>query len=142
MPQRTVLIVALLLLALLPLAARAQVADLTVRVVGADTMEGTIEVSLFDSAETFMREPYVQQSGAVAGDGAYEAMFTAVPVGEYAVVAVHDENDNGKLDTGLLGFGGEGYGFSNGVRPMLGWPDFEAAALSVTGDTRVEIELD
>ena len=69
-------------------------------------------------------------------------MFTAVPVGEYAVVAVHDENDNGKLDTGLLGFGGEGYGFSNGVRPMLGWPDFEAAAFSVTGDTRVEIELD
>ena len=64
------------------------------------------------------------------------------PTGRYAVVAVHDENENGKLDNGLLGFGGEGYGFSNGVRPLLGWPAFDAAAVTVESDMTIEIELD
>jgi uncharacterized protein (DUF2141 family) len=141
MPARNVLIIALLV-ATAPPTICAQLADVTIRVVGAETREGTVEVSLFDSAESFMREPYLQLSGAVAEDGAYEATFTALPAGEYAAVAVHDENDNGKLDNGLLGFGGERFGFSNGVRPMLGWPDFEAAAFSVIDDTRIVIELD
>lgn len=142
MRTRALLILAVLLAGPVPLDSVAQVVEVSVRVVGADTEKGTVEVSLFASAETFMREPFLQLSGAIADDGAYEATFYGVPTGEYAAVAVHDENDNGKLDNGLFGFGGERYGFSNGVRPMLGWPDFSAAAFSVTGDTEIVIELD
>jgi uncharacterized protein (DUF2141 family) len=120
----------------------AQVADLKIRVLGAESADGTVEISLFSSPEDFMRQPYLQMTGAPAGDGALEANFAAVPTGRYAVVAVHDENENGKLDNGLLGFGGEGYGFSNGVRPLLGWPAFDAAAVTVESDMTIEIELD
>lgn len=134
---------AMLLLALLaPSPGLAQVADLKVRVLGANTQEGSVEVSLFNSAETFMREPFLQMAGQHVENGAFEADFAAVPTGDYAVVVVHDENGNGKLDNGLFGIGGEGYGFSNDARPLLGWPDFGDAAVSVGEDTIIEIELD
>jgi uncharacterized protein (DUF2141 family) len=131
----------LALASLAPLTGLAQVADLTIRVVGADTAEGTVEISLFNSADEFMRKPFLQMSGMAVDVGVYEATFAAVPSGEYAAVAVHDENGNGKLDNGLLGFGGERYGFSNGVGPLLGWPAFENAAVTVGEDLTVEIEL-
>jgi len=132
----------LVLITLSPLTGLAQLADLKIRVVGADTPEGTVEVSIFNAADSFMREPFLQMSGVAADNGAYEAIFAAVPTGEYAAVAVHDENGNGTLDNGLFGLGGEGYGFSNGVRPVLGWPAFEDAAFTVDADTTIEIELD
>jgi len=127
---------------LAPAVSLAQVADLDVRVVGADTQEGTVEISLFNSAETFMREPFQQMTGQPLDDGAFEATFFAIPTGEYAVVVVHDENGNGRLDSGLLGIGGEAYGFSNGVRPLLGWPDFADAMFEVREDTGIEVEID
>jgi len=132
----------LALAVLAPLPGQAQTADVKIRVVGAETAEGAVEISLFNSPDAFMREPFLQMSGVAIGDGAYEASFAAVPAGEYAAVAVHDENNNGQLDNGLLGFGGEGYGFSNGVRPLWGWPAFEDAAFVVDEDTTIEIELD
>ncbi len=55
---------------------------------------GTVEVSLFDSAESFMVEPYLQQSGTAGEDGSFETEFVSLPDGEYAVVVVHDANDN------------------------------------------------
>lgn len=142
MRKRVAAVAGLVLAGLAASSALAQVADLKIRVLGAETAEGTVEISLFSSPEDFMREPYLQMTGRPAGDGAFEASFAAVPTGRYAAVAVHDENENGKLDTGWFGFGGEGYGFSNGVRPLLGWPDFEAAAVTVETDMTIEIELD
>lgn len=125
-----------------PAVSLAQVADLAVHVAGAGAQQGSVEISLFNSAETFMREPFLQMAGQPADDGAYEATFFAIPTGEYAVVVVHDENGNGRLDSGLFGIGGEPWGFSNGVRPLLGWPDFADAAFEVQGDTGIEIRID
>lgn len=140
---RTYVLAAAAVAALLaPLASRAQVADLEVRVVGADGSQGAVEVSLFNSAESFMREPFLQMAGQPVDDRAWVATFFAVPTGEYAVVVVHDENGNGRRDNGLLGIGGEPYGFSNGARPLLGWPDFEDAAFEVREDTGIEIEVE
>jgi uncharacterized protein (DUF2141 family) len=104
---------------------------------------GTVEITLFDSAESFLKEPYLQQSGAVDEDGNFQAEFVGLPGGEYAVVVVHDANDNGKLDTGFLGFGGESYGYSNGAHSWFGRPDFEDAKFSVDQPgTLVEIDFD
>lgn len=123
-------------------AAQATAAELTVEVTGATASGGTIEVSLFDSADGFMREPFLQQSGAPGEDGRFETVFVALPEGEYAVVAVHDEDGNGVLDGGFLGIGAEGYGFSNGAWALFGWPSFERAAFRVDGDLSIEVRLD
>jgi len=104
---------------------------------------GTVEVSLFDSAETFLKEPFLQNAGKADEDGNFESEFVGLIDGEYAVVVVHDANDNGKLDSGFLGFGGEKYGYSNNVRTWFGRPDFEDVKFTVDQPgTVVEIDLD
>lgn len=116
--------------------------DLTVRVVDADPVTGTVEISLFNSAETFLKQPYLQTSGPVNEDGSHQARFGKVPPGEYAVVVVHDENGNGKLDTGFLGFGGESYAYSNDARPLFGRPSFDEVKFAVGSATRITISLE
>ena len=131
------------LLALLPGSGQAdETFDVSVRVVDADPTTGTLEISLFNSAEGFLREPYLQTSGAVNEDGSHMTRFGKVPAGEYAVVVVHDENGNGKLDTGFLGFGGESYAYSNDARPLFGRPGFDKAKFAVDADTRIQISLE
>ena len=63
---------------------------------------------------------------ADAGDGLAAFRFTHLPAGTYAVMVFHDENDNGKIDHGLLG-PSEPLGFSGGFTLGLfsGRPDFE-----------------
>ena len=134
---------ALFMSLLSPALALAELPGVRVVVSGLSPATGTVEISLFDSAESFMKEPYLQQSGPVDEDGSFETKFVSLPDGEYAVVVVHDANDNGKLDSGFLGFGGEGYGFSNNARSWFGWPDFEDAKIMVDQPaTLVEIDLD
>ena len=78
--------------------------------------------------------------GAVAGIeqrahiGTLRVVLRDLPPGRYAVSAFHDENDNGELDTNLVGIPSEGYGFANDPGAAFGPPDFEAAAVTV-GDT-------
>ena len=134
---------AFFLLLLSPALALAELPGVWVMVSGLSPATGTVEISLFDSAESFMVEPHLQQSGTAGEDGSFETEFVSLPDGEYAVVVVHDANDNGKLDNGFLGFGGEGYGFSNNAQSWFGWPDFEDAKIMVDQPaTLVEINLD
>jgi len=134
---------ALFMSLLSPTLALADLPSVRVVVSGLSPAAGTVEISLFDSADSFMVEPHLQQSGTAGEDGSFETEFVSLPDGEYAVVVVHDANDNGKLDSGFLGFGGEGYGFSNNAQSWFGWPDFEDAKIMVDQPaTLVEISLD
>ena len=57
--------------------------------------------------------------------------FDGLEPGNYAVSLVHDENDNGKLDTNILGIPTEGMGTSNNQRIRLGPPRYAQAKFSV-----------
>lgn len=120
----------------------AQFPSLTVKVIGVAAPTGSLEVSLFNSPEDFMKEPFRQQSGTLDESSEFVAVFDDLPAGEYAAVVVHDANDNGRLDTGFLGIGSEQYGFSNDVAPWFGWPDFEDAKFSVEDAAEIVIDLD
>jgi uncharacterized protein (DUF2141 family) len=61
--------------------------------------------------------------------------FEDIPPGTYALVVIHDENMNGKLDTNLLGIPTEGYGFSNDAKALLGAPSFSPAGFQYNGET-------
>ncbi len=122
----------------LPALAHAQLAKLTVVVSGIAPATGTIEVSVFNSAETFMQKPLLQQSRKVDGLAETRFEFAALPEGDYAVVVGHDANANGVRDAGFLGFGGESYAYSNDASSWLGRPPFTDASFSV-GKEDVEI---
>ena len=114
--------------------------SLTVRIVNAVPDMGSIEVSLFDSNDTFLMKTAGQQSGKSNEAGEFTTTFNRLAAGEYAVVVVHDENDNQLYDSGFLGFGAEGLGYSNNVRPWFGRPDFEDAKIVIDAES-LEIEI-
>ena len=115
----------------LPALAHAQLAKLTVVVSGIEPSTGTVEVSVFNSAETFMQKPLLQNSKKADGRSEATFEFAGLLENNYAVVVVHDANDNGVLDAGFFGFGGELYAYSNAASSWLGRPDFEAASIKV-----------
>ena len=58
-----------------------------------------------------------------------------VPPGRYALVAIHDENSNHKLDKNMFGIPKEGFGFSNNPHVVLTAPSFDTAAIPVACPT-------
>ena len=59
----------------------------------------------------------------------------ALPPGEYALLAYHDENGNGELDFRPLGIPKEPIAVSNGAGRLLGPPRFDSAKFAVDGET-------
>jgi len=128
-------------LMLMPVLVEAQSARLTVTVRGLVPATGTVEVSLFNSAESFFKKPLLQRSEPVNGNEEISVKFAGLPGGDYAIVVVHDQNGNGAFDTGFLGFGGESFGYSNHATSWFGRPNFDAARFTV-GAEDLEIVID
>ena len=112
-------------------------ADLSIEVRGVRSGDGRVYVAVHgpESKDTFpsgddivsgLREP--------ARIGTLHFVVNDLPAGRYAVNAFHDENDNGELDTNLVGIPSEGYGFANDPSTTFGPADFEEAAVTV-GET-------
>ena len=60
--------------------------------------------------------------------------FEGIPAGTYALVVLHDENMNGKIDTNWIGVPKEGYGFSNDAKAAaLRAPSFSDASFVYDG---------
>ena len=136
-------ILTVLALSLCPLLATAQVSSLDVKISGAEPATGTIEVSVFGSAEEFLKESRYQRQCKPSEDGSCSVSFLMSMPGDFAVVVVHDANDNQKLDNGFLGFGAESFAYSNEAKnPLFGRASFEDAKIAVSGETKIEIVLD
>lgn len=104
----------------------------TVEVQRLKVTKGRILVSLHRGPETFPRkadQALRHEWVRVTGDPTVH-VFDGVPPGEYAVGAAHDENDNGKIDTGVFGIPVESLGVSNDPF-SLGPPSFESAKFKV-----------
>ncbi|MBK7291402.1 MAG: DUF2141 domain-containing protein [Chitinophagaceae bacterium] len=54
--------------------------------------------------------------------------FAGFASGNYAIAILHDENDDGKMNSNFLGLPKEGYGFSNNVMGNFGPPSFSKAS--------------
>ena len=118
-------------------------ADLSVEVAGIEDTRGRISIGVFGSAEGFPK-PGSEVTGARVAPSVPSVLhrFQGLSAGRYAVAVFHDRDGDGELDTGLVGFPTEPYGFSAGAQAsMLGPPGFDAAAFDLRTDTRVRIEL-
>ena len=97
---------------------------------------GTVACALFESPDGFPSE-FLHSATHVMIIKIRKAQarcdFEDVPPGTYAMVVIHDENMNGKLDANLLGIPTEGYGFSNDAKKWLGTPPFSDASFSYDG---------
>jgi uncharacterized protein (DUF2141 family) len=116
---------------------------LQVHVAGFRNNRGTAGGVVFSSAAGWPqdRTKAIVQGGFPIADQRAEEVFQ-VPRGRYAVVAIHDENSNMKLDRNFFGIPKEGFGFSNNPKVFLAAPSFQAASVPVSCPaTRIEIRL-
>jgi uncharacterized protein (DUF2141 family) len=71
---------------------------------------------------------------AIAG-GHVACDFANLPPGRYAVMTLHDENQNGVCDKNAFGMPKEGYGASNNVTHSFAAPTFDEARFTVAAGT-------
>lgn len=107
-----------------------------VRILDIRNSTGTVACALFESPTGFPIEFLHYATNVMVikiRDTRARCDFEDIPPGTYALAVVHDENMNGKLDTGLLGVPLEGYGFSNDAKAWFGAPSFSAASFPYDG---------
>ncbi|MEQ9373604.1 MAG: DUF2141 domain-containing protein [Imperialibacter sp.] len=108
---------------------------LTVEIKGIKNVKGDIRVALYDLKENFLTDRLYKGRVEKVNGESVRVQFTNLPFGSYAVSVFHDENENGKLDTGLFGIPKEPYGFGNDSMGLLGPPDFEEASVTFQAKT-------
>lgn len=97
--------------------------------------KGNVLVGLFDKDERFLKETFKDQTVKINGEKV-EIIFSNVPPGEYAISVIHDENENGELDSNSIGIPKEGFGFGNDAMGMFGPPSFDKAKVKVDGENQ------
>lgn len=115
---------------------------ITLTISGGDPGTGRIMVSLFNSPQTWMKEPQVERSADVDAEGNARLAFDGLETGDYAIAVIYDENANGKLDTGLFRIPKEKVGFSNNARGRFGPAKWDAARFTLSdAETQITIQL-
>jgi uncharacterized protein (DUF2141 family) len=124
--------------------ARAQEDGATIRFVvsGLDSDEGHVLCALFDSERTWLTEDRLQTSRVGISGGRAVCRFDDVPPGVYAITAFHDENDDQRLDRGLLGIPREPYCMSRNARRAFAAPRFADASFQhLRGDLTLQARM-
>lgn len=114
--------------------------DLKILVTDLRGSEGHVLISIFNNAKGFPSDTPLsfRKEKVNIENGKAEWVVKDLPAGTYAIVILHDENDNLKLDK-RLGIPKEGYGFSNNVRGAMGPPSFAKASFNFSESTEISI---
>jgi uncharacterized protein (DUF2141 family) len=109
---------------------------LTVRVRTLRSNRGQVGCMIYSSAKGFPSDPSLalQRRWCAIDKAESVCAFDPLPAGTYAVTCFHDENKNGKLDTGTFGIPTEGTVVSNHAKGFMGPPSFDSAKFSFAGD--------
>lgn len=103
---------------------------------------GAVVVSLYDSANSFLKSPIQEVTAMHDGSGVVELNLGNYPAGQYAISAFHDKNGNGKLDRNIFRIPSEPIGLSNNARPKFGPPKWPDASFSIAqSDHTVELSI-
>jgi uncharacterized protein (DUF2141 family) len=118
-----------LILLSLALTGFAQV-QLQVTVKGIKEAKGTIRVGLFNSEGDFLKNAVYGEVVKASGSEVV-VLFKNLPVGDYGISVIHDENENGELDSNFMGIPKEGFAFGNNAMGTFGPPSFKDAMIKV-----------
>jgi len=91
--------------------------------------EGKVVFALHTS-ETFMVSQGVKNAESKIEDGKVTVIFEGVAPGSYAIMALHDQNENGRMDYEPNGMPKESYGTSNNTM-SYGPPQFAESKFEV-----------
>jgi uncharacterized protein (DUF2141 family) len=116
-------------------------ADLSVEISNIEHDKGQVRVVLYNNPDSFLNEEKSQAfQESPATVGTLTVNFNHLQPGDYALVAYHDEDGDGKLDRFLGMIPSEGYGLSRNPK-VFGKPDFDDARISLRKNDRITIHL-
>ncbi len=108
--------------------------------------KGQICLTLFSGPKGFPtggRSANLKTSRCVSvARGASSVTFTNLPYGNYAIAAIHDINNDGRLNQNVLGIPSEGFGFSNNPALRAGPASYAESQFFLSGTkTVVQIQM-
>jgi uncharacterized protein (DUF2141 family) len=116
---------------------------LTVEIEGLRNSVGNIDMLVFDQAEGWPDEiPHsIRKYEVPAIEGNMVMRVEGLPPGEYAVIVVHDENLNRRIDKDWRGVPIEQWGMSNNPRVYMTTPAYHRAKFRMDGDVYVRVPM-
>ena len=117
----------------------AQSHRLTLDVVGMKEKKGNLLISVYNSAEDYLKKPV--KTLTTPADALTKRVVLELDSGTYAVVIYQDLNSNGKVDRNFFRLPTEPCGFSRDARPKMGPPRYKPASFSLNEDTEIRIKI-
>jgi len=117
---------------------------LTVKIDGLKNKEGQVCANIFTSSKGFPsdRDRVLQKQCVKISDTPLLITFKNLKAGSYAVAIIHDQNNDGTLNSNRLGIPSEGFGFSSNPEVRTSAPKFGEAAFLVAGpNTNIQVQL-
>ena len=113
----------------------------TIIISGVEHNNGYIDVKIYTDKESFLKEKLATEAiRKKATKGKTIIPLSKLHEGIIAIVVYHDEDNDGKLKTGLFWRPKEGFAFSNNYTPK-GPPRFKKASMELVHGEPVSIEL-
>ena len=129
-------------LAAAPAAMAEENATLTLSVDNIETQTGKLMVALFKGQQHWKSNDAIAAQAPLVNGETMTLTFEALEPGEYGIKIYHDENSDGKLNTGSFGIPKEPYGFSNNAPVRFGPPSWEKAHFTLqAGENTQSITL-
>jgi len=113
--QKLVLALAIALISILGFTQNESGATITLTVENAKSDKGKLLIALHTEAD-FMKGAGIASQQSEIAEGKGTVIFKNVKPGEYAIMVLHDENDNKRMDFEENGMPKESYGMSNNPR--------------------------
>lgn len=105
---------------------------ITVTVENVQNNKGIVAFALH-TKETFMKGNGIANASSKVEGDKVQVTFNNVSPGEYAIMVLHDENENNRMDYHDNGMPKESYGMSNNVM-SFGPPQYEDAKFLVSNE--------
>tara|TARA_B100001123_G_C14737999_1_gene799762 strand:- start:171 stop:581 length:411 start_codon:yes stop_codon:yes gene_type:complete len=113
----------------------------TLIITGIEHEKGMLDVKIYNDKKSFLNEELAIESVRKKPTKNKTIVpLTKIHEGKIAIVIYHDENNDGKLNTGLFWRPKEGYAFSNKYIPK-GPPRFKKAIIELIHGKPVTIKL-
>ena len=117
---------------------------LTISVKELRDSKGVVQFTLYNKEGSIPDQKFkafYKMEKAEISNGASTIIFNDLPKGRYAINVLHDENENGKIDKGLI-LPIEGIGFSNyEAIGLSNRPNFSKASFKFRSDTTVVVKM-
>ncbi|MEO8932823.1 MAG: DUF2141 domain-containing protein [Xanthomarina sp.] len=116
-----------------------QTYNITVKIDNILNNSGSMLIGLHNE-NTFMKTKGLDSIKSAIVDGKVQVTFKNLKPGTYAVLVLHDANNNGKMDFDNSGMPSEFYGMSNNPTMLYGPPIFSDAKFYL-GNEDVELQI-